>query len=607
MSNPTGPTINDIVNLSDLGNFLKDALLKAMSNPGQTPKTLCLDPSLRAVLKTVLRKNDLQEALKPAGIRGIQSLVDDGNKERCVLYVVRSSMSLMKNLAVQIQKDAAAGRKVYVHMVPKKTIACQLMLEDYNVLKHLSAEDQFCDLELDLIPVESDFLTMEMDYCFREIALGGDYTCLKHIALSLMKFQAFFGYFPVIRGKGRFAEKVAENVQRMKTEIGSQIHSGVIPEVHQLYIFDRECDLMTPMLQQRTYSGILDEIYALESQMLKPPYEVSEDEALNEATFHLTEQDPIYRNLRGVHMTNLPDEIKTIVNNVKQQIDEKERVKQSKDITQTHMFAKKVKSIKEEKGLSAVHMSIFQEVQKWSNNQVNLNEMEAFMVDGIEKENVFAYLEECIYSAVPLTKVLRLVCIYSLLCGLNSQKYAFLRTLLVHNYGIQVLLTLDNLEKLGIIKPNTSNVVSGAGTAAMSMIRSVKNTFMPQRREHSDDEKKDISFAYGGWAPPLVKLAELVVMGKLQWNSMEGELQKYPGPTFGGNEEDKEDTSSSTRVVMLFFVGGITHSEISAIRFLKEQVQARDVEEGIETKLIIATTKIITGTSFIESLYGSLR
>ena len=141
----------------------------------------------------------------------------------------------------------------------------------------------------------------------------------------------------------------------------------------------------------------------------------------------------------------------------------------------------------------------------------------------------------------------------------------------------------------------------------MGMVKSVKNTFLQQTREQNGDEKRDISYAYGGWAPPLVKLSELAVVGKLQWNAMDSELSKYPGPTFGGHEELKEDPNSATRVIMLFFIGGVTHSEIAAIRFLREQIQARDVEEGIETKIIIATTKIINGASFVESLYGSLR
>ena len=452
MAEPNGPTLDDVINFSDLSNFLIDELKGALSIPRQALKTLCLDPSLTSVLKTVLATDDVLKSLKTTGVRNILSLTEEGSKDNVVVYVVRSSMSIMKHLAVQIQKDAVAGRKSYVHMVPKKTIACQLMLEDYNVLKHLSDKDQLRDLELDLIPVESDFLTMEMESCFREAALGGDYTCLKHIATALMKFQAFYGYFPFIRGKGRFAEKVAENIERMKAEIGDEINSGIVPEVHQLYIFDRECDLMTPMLQQRTYAGMLDEIYSLESQLLKPPYKVSEDEKLNESTFLLTEKDPIYRNLRGIHMAKLPEEIKTIINNVKYQIDDKERVKKTNDMAETRKYVGKVGAIQKQKGLSAVHMEIFTHVRKWSNQQINSLEKEAFMVGGIEKEHVFSYIEECVYSSEPLTKVLRLVCIYSLMCGLNSQKYSYLRMLLVQNYGIQVLLTLDNIEKVGIIK-----------------------------------------------------------------------------------------------------------------------------------------------------------
>lgn len=45
----------------------------------------------------------------------------------------------------------------------------------------------------------------------------------------------------------------------------------------------------------------------------------------------------------------------------------------------------------------------------------------------------------------------------------------------------------------------------------------------------------------------------------------------------------------------MFFLGGVTYAEIAALRFLSQ------MEDG-GTEYIIATTKLINGTSWVKSL-----
>ena len=49
------------------------------------------------------------------------------------------------------------------------------------------------------------------------------------------------------------------------------------------------------------------------------------------------------------------------------------------------------------------------------------------------------------------------------------------------------------------------------------------------------------------------------------------------------------------RVTLIFFLGGVTFAEIAALRFLSQ------LEDG-GTEYVIATTKLINGASWIESL-----
>lgn len=49
------------------------------------------------------------------------------------------------------------------------------------------------------------------------------------------------------------------------------------------------------------------------------------------------------------------------------------------------------------------------------------------------------------------------------------------------------------------------------------------------------------------------------------------------------------------RTTLIFFLGGVTYAEIAALRFLSHM-------EDSGTEYIIATTKLINGTSWIKSL-----
>ena len=53
------------------------------------------------------------------------------------------------------------------------------------------------------------------------------------------------------------------------------------------------------------------------------------------------------------------------------------------------------------------------------------------------------------------------------------------------------------------------------------------------------------------------------------------------------------NTNAQSKVTLVFFLGGCTFTEISAIRFLESQSEGRDY--------LIATTKLINGNSLLES------
>ena len=86
-------------------------------------------------------------------------------------------------------------------------------------------------------------------------------------------------------------------------------------------------------------------------------------------------------------------------------------------------------------------------------------------------------------------------------------------------------------------------------------------------------------------------------MQRQGWSGLEDVLRHLPGITFEKHEAQSAKSKSSaddpsSKVVLVYFIGGVTYSEIAALRFLGKQ-------RGL--KILIATTAIINGRRMLQS------
>ncbi|XP_055845679.1 vacuolar protein sorting-associated protein 33A-like [Episyrphus balteatus] len=118
---------------------------------------------------------------------------------------------------------------------------------------------------------------------------------------------------------------------------------------------------------------------------------------------------------------------------------------------------------------------------------------------------------------------------------------------------------------------------------------------------------KDISYVHSFYAPLTVRIVEQSLK-PLGWQSLKSSINVLPGKTFedfqaqligiNGRQSSTPSEGSSLnvpRVVLVFFVGGCTFAEISALRFLSQQ-------EDNNVEFVIATTKLLNKNSFLDTL-----
>lgn len=101
-----------------------------------------------------------------------------------------------------------------------------------------------------------------------------DYTSIFYSARALMGIQRRYGLFPRIIGKGDCARRLADALIRMRSEedasdsnLFALTPSSILGE---LIVVDRESDMVTPLLTQLTYEGLIDETIGIHNCKPKP-------------------------------------------------------------------------------------------------------------------------------------------------------------------------------------------------------------------------------------------------------------------------------------------------------------------------------------------------
>lgn len=218
-----------------------------------------------------------------------------------------------------------------------------------------------------------------------------------------------------------------------------------------------------------------------------------------------------------------------------------------------------------------------------------VEQQQAILV-GDDEKGTLELIDECIGGMEPITKVLRLLCLLSLINnGIKAKTFDYYRKEILQAYGLEAVLTLNNLERVGLLKRQEGRSPWNALRKGLDLVR------------EENVKKGDIHSVHAGYAPLSVRLMEEAPNHR-GWESMKDLLEMMPGPTFEFQQKGAMVTQQERKVVLCFFIGGITFAELSAIRYLNEKY-ARMTEDGRPGRVyLVATTKLINGHTFLESL-----
>lgn len=516
-----------------------------------------------------------------------------------VIYMVRPRLALMDLIADQVLQQARAGgqrKEFHVFFVPRKSQPCIRLLEERGVYGELDIEEY----ALELFPVDSDVLSMELDASFKECHVEEDTTSMHYVARALMTFQSLYGVIPNVYGKGKMAKLVGDMVVRLRRELRGK-EAPLLPQVDTLLLLDRQVDLLTPLATQLTYQGLLDEVFGIHHNIVRVPVDKQQGELSSSENRQpcLNSGEELFADLRDRNFNAVGALLSREAKTLSSQYEVRHEAKTIGEIKQ---FVDRLPSMQLKRKSLANHTSLAEEIKKVTDQESFFETLavEQEFMNGVDTDKPHAHIEDCIARQEDIVKVLRLVCMQSVANnGLKPKVLDHYRREILQTYGYRQLLWLLRLEKAGLL-----------------CVQERKNNFSALRKtlklnveDVSEQAPNDASYVYSGYAPLSVRLAQF--LAQPGWRAISEALNMLPEPTLtdlqqrppGARRPRRGSVSSlqsstageEPKVTLVFFLGGCTYAEISALRFLSQQDDA-------PVEYLIATTKLINGRTFLQSL-----
>ena len=285
----------------------------------------------------------------------------------------------------------------------------------------------------------------------------------------------------------------------------------------------------------------------------------------------------------------------------------------NKDLSEIHQFVKQIPIFTKNLKSLTNHINLA-ELVKRNSEQTEFRQRWETERSMIESETCYDTIEDLIASQYPPFRLLRLLCLQSLTNGgIKTSRYDLLKREVVQTYGYEYLFLLQNLEKMGMLKKRESFFDT---TSSFATIR--KQLVLIQADVDASNPD-DVSYVSSGYAPISVRIVQTAVKG---WSGKEEVLRELPGrgvdiiqrsppedfitavrqksgstlDAWATQSVEKEITRIEDKPVLLvYYVGGVSYAEIASFRFLSRRM-------NFPYQVVICTTKIVNGSSFIRSL-----
>uniref|UniRef100_A0A4W3HZ19 VPS33B late endosome and lysosome associated n=1 Tax=Callorhinchus milii TaxID=7868 RepID=A0A4W3HZ19_CALMI len=530
-----------------------------------------------------------------------------GKKDLFIEADLMSPLDRIANVSILkiVNADKAIGRlrKYKIIFSPQKVSGKNVTIDEWAFY---------------LLPLDDDIISMELPEFFRDYFLEGDHRWICTAAKALHVLHSLFGPFTRTYGIGRCA-KMTHQVWKQIVEDTDEMKQ-CRAEIGRAFFIDRDVDYVTPMCSQVVYEGLMDDIFRIKCGSVEfGPDVTSSDKSVKVL---LNSQDKVFKEIRDEHFSNVFGFLSQKAKKLQKQYDKRQGmdIKQMKDFV-----SQELKGLKQEHRLLSLHIGACESIMKRKTKQdfQELLKSEHGLLEGFEIRESISCTEEHINRQISPIESLRLICLLSLTENGESEIFKHFRNTcqtFLMSYGCSHILTFNNLKRIGLLteqqpgetltavestmgKLVTDKTVGKLTDAFSSLARkshfralSKKLNLIPRIEEEYDLRvPRDMAYIFGGaYIPMGCRIIEQVLEHD-SWTGLEDVTRLLNGNEFISTEgsSDTSASSSAQRLILLFFLGGCTFSEIAALRFLGK-------EKG--WKFVFVTTAITNSARMLESM-----
>lgn len=552
-----------VVNLDFYKEEAQENIIKIMHVAGGLNiknKTIIFDPSLTASINLMIPMSKLREfGAIEFGILNENNIVTTCDH---IIYIIRPKINTCNIVTSQIVKNLKNHKlkikKYHIVFLPKKNINCERVFERADVWSYIN----IMELPINLIPIDYDLLSMEYDKTFVDTSLYKLNTPLLNVVDSLIDLQEKFGIIPFIQGIGVQSQFIIEEMlycrfekDKKEKEILSAQDENVqmimkkekdfvcvTPQIGRMIIIDRECDMISLMLNPLTYSSLIDEMFGIHDGSTNIP--ISENNQTKQVIINT--DDVVFESLNYLSINNANNICKTYLTNVKITTEKLENTKsessklisiaknelsilkklafndpqaiklatdnlgnlQKESITSIKDVVNELSQLEKQfpNKLLMTHFDIVQKIITLLNkpNYTEFIDMGQNLLIGSDKKKCEKWILSKM-ETLPITIFLRIVCLYSNVnSGIDTKFKNTLQSLIIKNYGAKYCFMLENLFNSGILCDyNSQN---------KDLWESIKRTFHLIAPDFNESDPNDISYIYGGYAPLSCRTIENALM-----------------------------------------------------------------------------------------------
>ena len=532
-------------------------------------------------------------------------------KEKLVIYISRPNKDIV-NIIAEIHfmlKTLKPNVIEYLIFIPK---------ENFDIIEYMSTNNMIPlskieNFNVDLIPIDLDLLSLEREDNIKEIYIDKNYSSISDFANAVVKLETCFGKIKYKYIKGDLAQKFCDLVKEKEKENSLRLGKD---EILGMVVFDRSVDFLTLMTTNYTCEGLIDENIGINLGRIKIKSNTlmaglnpksnakkNEKEVNKDIAYSLTsEKNNFFCTISCMRHFDALKYIREIRNYYQQVL--------SKDKTGNSIFnSEGEKNLKEISYFLTNLKDNLLQVENIINYVVEvLFETEHRRYIGKEQpllsggfpEDLHDYYDEFLYGKKDLDTLIKLMIIESLTQN-GVQGYQKLKREILNTFGFQKIFLFRDLEVLGWLKEKQSSLKNLKNITDFSYSQ-IYEKFELLNENYSPEVINDCSYVLNGYCPLSLKIIEKAVKG--QWNTIIENLKKIPGATsYPENESVISNPVNDKNIILIAFVGGVTYTEIEAIRLLNRVFKEEYLQgKRKQTQFIILTTSILNSKKVLKNL-----